>query len=211
VTTGKTPRKDAARNRRRILEAAELVFARRGLDGSIEEVAGAAGVGVASVYRAFGSKADLVQEVFAGVLDRAVAVIDECAMASSGWEALCTTLRRMSEMQVQERGAYQALFEPSDETALLLREKIEPRLTAIVERARAEGSVREDFAATDVAVLVHVASAAASRMEAHGPELASRHIELLIKGIAATPDTAPIPAPLADDDFAIWMRAAYSR
>ncbi|MFF7985777.1 TetR/AcrR family transcriptional regulator [Streptomyces sp. NPDC007901] len=79
VTTGKTPRKDAARNRRRILEAAELVFARRGLDGSVEEVAASAGVGVASVYRAFGSKAGLVKEVFEDVLDRAIAVLDECA------------------------------------------------------------------------------------------------------------------------------------
>ncbi|MFF7985776.1 hypothetical protein ACFZDK_42830 [Streptomyces sp. NPDC007901] len=89
----------------------------------------------------------------------------------------------MSEMQVRERGAYQALF---------------------------EGAVREDFTATDFALLIHAASSAAARMETHGPELASRHIELLIKGIAATPDPTPVPAPLADDDFQAWMRAAYS-
>jgi AcrR family transcriptional regulator len=60
-------RADAARNRRRILEAAERLAAERGVGGlSMEEVASAAGVGVGTLYRRFESRAGLAR----ALLDR---------------------------------------------------------------------------------------------------------------------------------------------
>ena len=57
-------RADAARNRRRILAAAERLFAERGV-GSVTmgEVAAEAGVGKATVFRRFGDKATLLDEL----------------------------------------------------------------------------------------------------------------------------------------------------
>jgi AcrR family transcriptional regulator len=53
-------RADAARNRRRILEAAQRLVAERGIDNvSVDEVAAAAGVGKGTVYRRFGDRAGL--------------------------------------------------------------------------------------------------------------------------------------------------------
>lgn len=53
-------RADAARNRRRILEAAERIMAERGVEGLLmNEVAQAAGVGVGTLYRRFGDRAGL--------------------------------------------------------------------------------------------------------------------------------------------------------
>lgn len=53
-------RADAARNRRRILDAAERLFAEHGVDGvSTDAVALAAGVGKGTVFRRFGDKAGL--------------------------------------------------------------------------------------------------------------------------------------------------------
>jgi AcrR family transcriptional regulator len=53
-------RADAARNRRRILEAAERLMAEQGVEGlSVSEVAEAAGVGVGTLYRRFGDRAGL--------------------------------------------------------------------------------------------------------------------------------------------------------
>jgi AcrR family transcriptional regulator len=53
-------RADAARNRRRILAAAEALATERGLDGlSVAEVAQAAGVGVGTIYRRFGDRTGL--------------------------------------------------------------------------------------------------------------------------------------------------------
>jgi AcrR family transcriptional regulator len=53
-------RADAARNRLRILEAARTLFAQRGVDRvSLEEVARAAGVGKATLFRRFGDRGAL--------------------------------------------------------------------------------------------------------------------------------------------------------
>ena len=53
-------RADAARNRRRILEAAERLVAERGVEGLLmNAVAEAAGVGVGTLYRRFGDRAGL--------------------------------------------------------------------------------------------------------------------------------------------------------
>jgi len=53
-------RADAARNRRRILDAAERLFAERGVDGvTTDAVAAEAGVGKGTVFRRFGDKAGL--------------------------------------------------------------------------------------------------------------------------------------------------------
>jgi AcrR family transcriptional regulator len=56
-------RRDAAENRARLLTAAEQVFAEHGTDASIEDIARAAGVGPATLYRRFGTKDNLVREV----------------------------------------------------------------------------------------------------------------------------------------------------
>lgn len=54
-------RADAARNRRRILAAAESILASHGPDGlSMNEVASQAGVGVGTAYRRFGDRAGLI-------------------------------------------------------------------------------------------------------------------------------------------------------
>jgi AcrR family transcriptional regulator len=57
-------RADAARNRRRILAAAERLFDERGVgDVTMAEVAAAAGVGKATIFRRFGDKATLLDEL----------------------------------------------------------------------------------------------------------------------------------------------------
>jgi AcrR family transcriptional regulator len=53
-------RADALANRQRILEAAREVFARRGLDGEMREIAERAGVGVGTLYRHFESREGLL-------------------------------------------------------------------------------------------------------------------------------------------------------
>ena len=57
-------RRDAERNRQRILEAARVVFAERGLSGSHDDIAREAGVGVGTVYRRFPDKEQLIDALF---------------------------------------------------------------------------------------------------------------------------------------------------
>jgi AcrR family transcriptional regulator len=54
-------RADARRNRARILEAAEAVFAEQGASASTEAVAARAGVAIGTVFRHFPTKPELLQ------------------------------------------------------------------------------------------------------------------------------------------------------
>jgi AcrR family transcriptional regulator len=56
----KAERSDAVANRQHILEAAREVFARRGLDAEIKELAERAGVGIGTLYRHFESREGLL-------------------------------------------------------------------------------------------------------------------------------------------------------
>ncbi len=57
---GRQPRADALRNRRKVLDAAQSLFACRGVSNvSMDQIAEAAGVGKGTVYRGFGDRAGL--------------------------------------------------------------------------------------------------------------------------------------------------------
>src|SRR3954454_19919496 len=62
-------RADARRNRERVIAAAAEVFAQKGLDAGVPEIAARAGVGKATVYRSFPSKEHLVAAVACDRLD----------------------------------------------------------------------------------------------------------------------------------------------
>ena len=81
-------RADAVRNRARILEAAEAVFAAEGIEAPVDDIAEKAGVGVGTLYRHFPTKEKLCEAI---LLDRlATLTVDARARLSR------RTLRRRS-------------------------------------------------------------------------------------------------------------------
>ena len=72
-------RADAARNRQRLIDAAAEVFAARGLDATLDDIARHAGVNVATAYRHFANKHELAHEFLGQCIDRATAVGEEAA------------------------------------------------------------------------------------------------------------------------------------
>src|SRR6266566_2146364 len=69
ASDGRPLRRDAERNRQRILRAAAEVFTERGLQATLDDVARRAGVGVGTVYRRFPDKEALVEALFTERLD----------------------------------------------------------------------------------------------------------------------------------------------
>src|SRR5258708_20658097 len=87
--TGERPlRRDAERNRQRILTAAAAVFTERGLDATLDEVARVAGVGVGTVYRRFPDKESLIRELFRERIDALVTVAEQSCGAADPWQGL---------------------------------------------------------------------------------------------------------------------------
>ena len=74
-------RADAARNRERILAAARGVLADPTADASMAELARRAGVGMATLYRNFASRRDLLEALY----EAEVAELCAAATAEPGW------------------------------------------------------------------------------------------------------------------------------
>lgn len=73
--SGRRERRDARHNLERVLQAAHELFAERGPDVKMEEVARRAGVGVGTIYRRFPSK----EQLFAAVSEAACRDARHCA------------------------------------------------------------------------------------------------------------------------------------
>jgi AcrR family transcriptional regulator len=158
------PRADAARNRARILEAARVLFAERGNEVQLPEVARASGVGVGTVYRHFPTHRDLIEAAaehrFAEIEDFART---ECLLHTKPGQALARYLHHVGEVLAADRGlsasieaARQATgTEPRGET----RTRIETVIGELIERDQAAGTLRDDCSVSDVYVVVGAISA----------------------------------------------------
>ncbi|RKQ86095.1 TetR family transcriptional regulator [Solirubrobacter pauli] len=183
MTVSPAPRRrDAARNRERLLDAAAAAFKEEGLGASVNVIAVDAGVNVATLYRHFPTKDDLV----AAVLDTILAPVEaarDAALASDA-PALATFVHAAVREQRAHHGLVDALArDPASAPALSrLREPAIAIVAPIVERAHADGELRPDFGAEDVLLALRMIGAVATRPGV--PEaVAERHIGVVLRGL----------------------------
>jgi len=207
-------RADAERNRARILAAAAEVFADRGLDVSLDEIAAHAGVGVGTVYRRFPDKDALIDALFEEKIDRAVELADRALEIEDPWEAFTTFMRGMCRMQAGDRGFKDALLvrDRGRERVAAARERIAPRAMKLLDRAQEAGAVRSDLGPFDVPMLNLCVSLIADRTRDVAPEYWERVLTIIIDGISAQGPASPMPVePLDRDTFTEAMSSGRRR
>lgn len=145
---------EAERNDRLVLEAARDVFSELGYDAPVSAIAERAGVGMGTLYRRYGSKEELLQCLCLGSMRRSIASVEE-ALASDGdgWSALAGYVRRGVAQRV---GAFAPAAGRIAVTAEMTAasERGRELLERLVERGRADGSVRPDVTWIDVSYLI---------------------------------------------------------
>ena len=97
-------RSDAVRNRLRVLAAAEAVFAERGIEAGVPEIAERAGVGKATVYRSFPTKEHLIAAVSLARLEDFEQRVRARLDAPDAWQALHDLMRRQRRAPVRGPG-----------------------------------------------------------------------------------------------------------
>jgi AcrR family transcriptional regulator len=207
-------RADAERNRARILAAAAEVFADRGLDVSLDEIAAHAGVGVGTVYRRFPDKDALIDALFEEKIDRAVELADRALEIEDPWEAFTTFMRGMCRMQAGDRGFKDALLvrDRGRERVAAARERIAPRAMQLLTRAQESGAVRSDLGPFDVPMLNLCVSLIADRTRDVAPDYWERVLTIIIDGISAQGPASPMPVePLDRDTFTEAMSSGRRR
>jgi len=181
-------RRDAERNRRKILAAAADLFAARGIDACLEDVAREAGVGVGTVYRRFPDRRALVDEL----LEEKVAAIEELAAAAIAdedpWRGFTSFFERSQELCAADRALTEALLGPEcePERVAAARARIDPLVAELVARAKASGDLRPDFEAADYPLLVEMVAAVARARHDRAPEPWRRSARLLVDGLRAS-------------------------
>jgi len=179
---------DAGAKRERLLVAATEVFARDGLDAPMSVVADAAGAGVASVYRLFESKRELLAALVVRRMDEIAAAAQEAyEQPGNRWEALTGMVRTLVSAQradylIGDARAAVATH-PDVIDAVTRASAAQERLLAA---ARAEGRLRADATTLDLRLLF-AATRAARRVE---PDQWPRMLELMIDSLDADRGTA---------------------
>jgi AcrR family transcriptional regulator len=206
-------RADAERNRRRILAAATELYAERGLDVSLDEIAAHAGVGVGTIYRRFPEKDTLIDALFEEKLDNAVALADAALAMDDPWEGFTTFMREMGRRQAEDRGFKDALLlrDRGRERVAAARERIAPRALELLARAQEAGAVRADLGAYDVPMLNLCVGLIADRTRDIAPEYWQRVLAIVLDGISAKAATAPLPAEPLDRETFIEAMASVRR
>lgn len=203
-------RADARRNRERILDAASTVFAREGLDASFDAVAAEAGVGVGTVYRRFPDRQLLINELFEAKVARFVALAEHCATMDNPFDGLIHFLTRASRMHGEDLGLREIVLGPGVDSDLmdLPRQTLAPILSGLIDRAKANGDLREDFDVLDVPLIELMLARINDLTGLVSPALWERLLTFVIDGLKVRRDgvTAMPSDPLTPADYLMAIR-----
>lgn len=200
-------RRDAQRNRERIVDAAGEVFAVRGFAATLDDVAHHAGVGVGTVYRRFPTKEALVEAVFTNRLEELVALAEEALAMISAWVGLTTFLRNFAGLNAANRGFRDVSLSIGGEHHFArIGERMVPLVEQLVARAHAEGILRPDVNVHDLPIILAMISELPPPGPAVRPVLYERYLQLIIDGLRAGPGTGDLGPMLTQSDVAAVVR-----
>jgi AcrR family transcriptional regulator len=194
-------RADAARNRDAIVAVARDVFAEHGLEAPLEAIAARAGVGIATLYRRFPTREKLVAAALVEKVAEYVGAARQALAAPDPWDGFAGVVERICELQAGDRGLSDLLSMTlsADERVEELRRTANDLLIAVIDRAKAAGTLREDFVGEDLVLLLIATAAVMHVTRADAPDAWRRFVALAldsfsIGGSPPRPDSA-LPDP----------------
>jgi AcrR family transcriptional regulator len=180
-------RKDAARNRRRIMDAA-LALASDRKPLQLNAVAQAADVGVGTVYRHFPTPEALVEAL---AEDQFTILIDAAATAPSTQQGLRDFLKTALTAYLRDDAFAAAVTDPNPATAgsQQLRQRLQDGLRDLVERTAAANAVHPALTVADVMLLLcGIGFAIRHAPDPDEPDLPDRYLGALLDGVLTRSD-----------------------
>jgi AcrR family transcriptional regulator len=189
-------RADAERNRARVVAAARAVFARDGLGASMASVAREAGVGIATLFRRFPTKEELVAAVFDDRMDAYIDAVDAALADPDPWHGFTDYLHEVVGMQAADRGFADVLTLtfPGIGTLQARHRQAYDGVVRLIDRAKAVGRLRDDFTPQDMVLLLMATAGVIAATAEAAPGAWRRTLGLMIQSFQA-PARGPLPAP----------------
>jgi len=213
VTRTKPLRADAARNRDRLLATASEVFAERGLDAALEEIARRAGVSIGTLYNHFPTREDLFDAIFPARM----AVLDagaEAALADPDpWSGFVAFTETLFALHAEDRGLNDALAQrvPVSPGVVEACHRCFQHIEMLIARAKDSGQLRADFETPDFATLIWAMSQVIRETAGVAPQAWRRCLAFQLDGLRAdAAHPAPVPA-LTPEQLAAIMTPAVNR
>ncbi|MFD6190275.1 TetR/AcrR family transcriptional regulator [Streptomyces sp. NPDC060275] len=203
-------RRDARRNRELLLEAAHEVFTEQGLDAALDVIARRAGVGNATLYRHFPTRAALVDAVFRDSLTGTMDAGERARKAPDAWAGLAAYLEVVFGTLAADRGSNDLMTTHlrGVESLEAVHEHNRRTVDTLLTRLRDEGTVRADVTTEDVlfglaalgravpALTVATAAGPGSAATAvPAPDAWRRPLALFLGGLRTAPAAGALPAP----------------
>jgi AcrR family transcriptional regulator len=192
-------RVDAARNRKRVLDAAVHEHARHGSALGMQEVARRAGVGIGTVYRHFPSRQALIEAIAYPFFERGLLLARSVKRDSPEDERFDTYVRGFARALSVHGVHGQCTWDaPAAEP---VRAELRVLIGEFVESAKRHGTLRQDVVAEDAFALLWTIAALVEATSETTPAIWQRHIELVLDGLRGQP---PSDLPVPPIDRAQW-------
>jgi AcrR family transcriptional regulator len=153
---GRPVRRDARRNREKLIATAQAAFAAADGPVALEAIARQAGVGIGTLYRHFPTREDLVDAVYAAELDDVTASVSTLLDQFPADRALRAWMGRYSTFVATKRGMMETLRAgfASGRIAPPSRERVTGTIATILARGAADGTLRADVDPDDVTTML---------------------------------------------------------
>jgi AcrR family transcriptional regulator len=174
--------------------SARALFAREGVDVTVEEITHHAGVGMGTLYRHFPTKEELIDAVLEDSFAELVELAERAAAEEDAWAGFASFLEQALERHAANRGLKDVVASSGHgrQRAQAIRARIQPLLRRLVERAQAQGTLRPDFAAEDLPLVFWTASRVIEMTATVAPDHWRRYLGLVLDGLRA-PAATPLP------------------
>lgn len=184
------------------MEAARELFAARGLEPNLNDVAHHAGVGVGTVYRRFASKEELIEAIFKDGLDQLADLAEAALRQPDSWQGFAWYVEQMCQITATDRGLREIAFSKAygGDRVKAAQERLVPVLRRLVERARIDGHLRPELSDTDMPIFGLLAGTVSEFAGGIDANLWRRYVAILLDGMRNRSDQSPLPVAALDDD-----------
>jgi AcrR family transcriptional regulator len=192
-----------------LVVTAREVFAERGVDASLEEIARRAGVGIGTLYRHFATRDALVDAVFERRIGDFVAIAEKAAAEPDAWLAFVGFLGGTLELQAGDRLLKDVFLRspPGAGRAERAREELRRLVAQVLERACESGRLRAGFTLSDLSLLIWSFAPLIDATSEVAPNAWRRHLHWLLDGLRSESATPQVEPPLSDEQLNAAMQA----
>ncbi|MFI6927199.1 TetR/AcrR family transcriptional regulator [Nonomuraea spiralis] len=189
MSTPAEPRRraDAVRNRRLALDAAMTLLAEPGATLTVEAIARRAGLGAATVVRAFGGKDALLDAAVSRLLQPVVRRARDLLAETTPYRALHTFLRELIAFQTAHHAVNDQLNGLDLPATTALRADLVAAVEEMTEGARRAGAIRTDLDPAVVTTLIGQTALAVARARPPSQALTDAYLTVLLDGLRPAP------------------------